>query len=258
MPACEEIGDAGAQQPRAVDGVLDAHRGHRAQVRQKIRSVMTGEARRLAAAEAQRAGCAVLARQRHQRGALEILARPETADGDPRPTKGPSQGLCSAANCGARPTNESTKKICLNSSGPIAAGQQQMPDLVLRIEQHHADGIERIGFAQAVHHGAQQLRQAVGPQQRQFARLRALQDGLVVGGLRRHFLEALLELFDSPDQVIHVRIPIARQPARAGARTSKYARPRFMIALNSAEFPVFTAATRRSTACCKASSDSPP
>ena len=77
---------------------------------------------------------------------------------------------------------------------PIAAGHQQMTNLVLRIEQHHADGIERIGLAQAVDHGAQQLRQAVGPQQRQFARLGALQDGFVVGRLgrqlRRRFLSA--------------------------------------------------------------------
>ena len=48
---------------------------------------------------------------------------------------------------------------------PVAAGHQQMPDLMLRIEQHHADGIERIGFAQAVDHGVQQLRQAIGAQQ---------------------------------------------------------------------------------------------
>ena len=73
----------------------------------------------------------------------------------------------------------------------IAAGDQQMPDFVLRIEQHHADRIERVGLAQPVHHGVQQLRQAVGAQQRQFARLSALHDGLVVGSLGRHFRETL-------------------------------------------------------------------
>ena len=78
---------------------------------------------------------------------------------------------------------------------PIAAGDQQMPNFMLRIEQHHADRIERIGLAQAIDHGVQQLRQAVGPQQRQLARLGALQDGLVVGRLGGHFREALLELF---------------------------------------------------------------
>ena len=50
------------------------------------------------------------------------------------------------------------------SLGPVAAGDQQMPNLVLWIEQHDADGVEQIGLPQTVHHGAQQLRQAVGPQ----------------------------------------------------------------------------------------------
>ena len=104
---------------------------------------------------------------------------------------------------------------------PVAAGHQQMPDLMLRIEQHHADGIERIRFAQAVDHGVQQLRQAVGAQQRQFARLRALHDGLVVGRLRRHLREPLLERFDLPIRSSISVIPFTLQPARAAARTSK-------------------------------------
>ncbi len=82
-----------------------------------------------------------------------------------------------------------------------------MPNFVLRIEQHDADGIEHIGLAQTFDHGAQQLRQAVGPQQRQLARLRALHDGLVVGGLRGQFLQALLEIFVLLIQIIHVRNP---------------------------------------------------
>src|ERR1700730_12644898 len=134
-----------------------------------------------------------------------------------------------------------------------------MTNLVLGIEQHDADGVERIRLAQTVDHGAQQLRQAVGPQQRQFARLRALQDGLVVGSLAGQLLETLFEIFVLLDQVIHSGHPQCRdQPARAAARTSKYARPRFMMAVNSAEFPRLTVATRRSTASCRASNDSPP
>ena len=69
----------------------------------------------------------------------------------------------------------------------IAAGDQQMPDFVLRIEQYHADRIERVGLAQSVHHGVQQLRQGVGAQQRQLARLSPLHDGLVGGSLGGHF-----------------------------------------------------------------------
>src|SRR5262249_21526520 len=74
VPSGEEVSEAGAQQARAVDAVLQAYRGHRAHVRQKVGPVMTREAARLAAAEAEHAGGALLARQRHQRGALEIRA----------------------------------------------------------------------------------------------------------------------------------------------------------------------------------------
>src|SRR5258708_4829517 len=72
VPTRQEIGDPCAQQARAIDRVFDAHGGDRAQVREKIRSVMTRESRGIAAAEAQRAGCAVLARERHQGGALQV------------------------------------------------------------------------------------------------------------------------------------------------------------------------------------------
>ena len=54
VPAGEEVRDA----------VLEAYRGNRAQMREKIRAVMARKARSFAAAEAQRAGGAVLARQR--------------------------------------------------------------------------------------------------------------------------------------------------------------------------------------------------
>ena len=97
-----------------------------------------------------------------------------------------------------------------------------MANLMLGVEQHDTDGVERIGLAQAVDHGAQQLPQTVGAQQRQFARLRALHDGLVVGSFRRQFLEAPLEIFVLLSRVIHVRNPFGHdQPARAAARTSR-------------------------------------
>ena len=53
----------------------------------------------------------------------------------------------------------------------------------------------------------------------------------------RRFLSSSFSLI----QVIHVRHPRSPdQPARAAARTSKYARPRFMSAVNPAAFPDFT------------------
>ena len=107
---------------------------------------------------------------------------------------------------------------------PVAAGHQQMPDLVLRIEQHHADRIERIGLAQAVDHGAQQLRQAVGAQQRQLARLGALQDGFVVGRLGRHFRETLLERLVFPPDVVHAQLPASARARLQRARRSRRAR----------------------------------
>ena len=52
VPAGEEIGDAGAQQPCAVHGVFDAYGGDRAQMREKVCAVMARKARGIAAAEA--------------------------------------------------------------------------------------------------------------------------------------------------------------------------------------------------------------
>ena len=43
VPPGQEIGDARAQQPGPVDGVLDAHRGDRAQMREKVGAVMARE-----------------------------------------------------------------------------------------------------------------------------------------------------------------------------------------------------------------------
>ena len=72
MPPGQEIGDARAQQPGPVDGVLDADGGDRAQVRQEVGAMVAREARRIAAAEAQRAGGKILAGQRHQGRAFQI------------------------------------------------------------------------------------------------------------------------------------------------------------------------------------------
>ena len=93
-----------------------------------------------------------------------------------------------------------------------------MANLMLRIEQHDADRIERIGFAQAFDHGAQQLRQAVGAQQRQLARLRALEDAFVVGGLGGQLGQTLLERLIFLDDIVHTLAatfnPRALGPAR--------------------------------------------
>src|SRR5579863_5213919 len=63
VPAREEVGDAGSQQARTVDRILDTNRGYRTQMPQKIGSMVTREARRIAAAETQSAGGSVFARQ---------------------------------------------------------------------------------------------------------------------------------------------------------------------------------------------------
>ena len=58
--------------------------------------------------------------------------------------------------------------------GTIASRQQQMADLVLRIQQHDAHRVDRKGLTQPVHHRAAELRETVGLQQTQLARLGAL------------------------------------------------------------------------------------
>src|ERR1700675_3479326 len=72
VPARQEVRNAGAQQPRTIDRILDAYRSDRAQMRQKFRAVMAREARQIAAAETQRSGGAILARQGHEGRTLEV------------------------------------------------------------------------------------------------------------------------------------------------------------------------------------------
>ena len=121
-----------------------------------------------------------------------------------RPDEGTEPGFVQGSQLRREPDQRVDEEDLLEFLRPVAAGDQQVTYLMLRVEQHDADGVERIGLAQAVDHGAQQLRQAIGPQQGQFPRLRALQDRLVIGGLRGHFQEALLEVVVLPIEFIHV------------------------------------------------------
>src|SRR5450631_1486205 len=77
VPAGQEIGYSGSQKSRAVHGILEAHCRNRSQMRKKVGSVVPREPRGGPAAEAQRCGGTVLARQRQQRSALEIGASRE-------------------------------------------------------------------------------------------------------------------------------------------------------------------------------------
>ncbi len=123
-------------------------------------------------------------------------------------------GLVQRRQLRCEPDQGIDEENLLELLGPVTAGDQQVAYLVLRVQQHDADGVQQIGLAQPIDHGAQQLRQAVGPQQRQFPSLRALHDRLVIGGLGGQFQEALLELVVLPDHIIHVLSPL-RPSARA-------------------------------------------
>src|SRR6202021_2968974 len=83
------------------------------------------------------------------------------------------------------------EKNLLELIGPVAARDQQMTNLVVRIEQYHAHRVERIGLAQTVDHGTQQLRQTIGAEQGQLACLRALENGFVVRSFGGHLLQTL-------------------------------------------------------------------
>ena len=56
------------------------------------------------------------------------------------------------------------EKYLLEFLRAIAARNQQVTDLVLRIQKHHAHGIEPVRVAQTVDHGVQQRTQAIGAQ----------------------------------------------------------------------------------------------
>ena len=221
VPSGQEIGDAGAQQARPVDGIFDADGGDRAQMREKIGAVVPREAGGVAAAETQRTGRAVLARQRHQRGALEIRAYPETADDGPRRRRAEPR-LVQSGELRRQADQRIDEENLLELVGPVAARDQQMPDLVLRIEQHDADRIERVGLAQAVDHGAQQLRRLSA---RSSGNSRACVRFKIVslcGGLGRQFRETLLERLRFPESMSSTsRHAHALNPRVRAARTSK-------------------------------------
>ena len=113
---------------------------------QKVGSVMAREARRVAAAEAQRAGGKILAGQRHQGGAFQIRdARKKQMM--VRADEGAEPWLVQGGELRRQADQRIDEENLLELLGPVAAGHEQMADLVLRIEEHDAHGIQRVGFA---------------------------------------------------------------------------------------------------------------
>ena len=133
VPAGEEIRDPGAQESRAIHRVLDAHGRDRTQVGEEIGAVVARESDGIAAAEAQRARGEILARQRHERRAPEIpSARKQQmmirADERTEP------GLMQCGELRRQADQRIDEEYLLEFLRPIAAGHQQMTDLVLGIQ----------------------------------------------------------------------------------------------------------------------------
>jgi hypothetical protein len=101
------------------------------------------------------------------------------------------------------------EKNLLELLRPVAARHQQMADFMLRIQQYDAHRVQRIGLLETVDQRVQELRQPVGTQQREFARLGTLQYRLVVGRLGGQFHQPLLERFIFLNEVIHPSAPLS-------------------------------------------------
>ena len=153
-------------------------------------------------------GGQILARQGHQCGAFQMgVAREQEMM--VRPDEGTEPGLVQGRELRRETDQGIDEKYLLELLGPVAAGHQQMADLVLRIQEHDAHRVQGIGLLEAVDQRMQQLRQAVGTQQRKLARLSALQDRLVVGRLGGQFREPLLECLVFLNDVIHPSAPLS-------------------------------------------------
>ncbi len=141
MPAGQEIGDSGPQQPRSVHRILEAYGGDRAQVRQEVGAVMASKARGLAAAEAQRADGSIQPRQRYQGRTLQVGASGKQQV-MVRPHERPQPGFVQGRQLRCQSHQRIDEEDLLELVRALAARKEQVANLMLRVEQHDADGVE--------------------------------------------------------------------------------------------------------------------
>src|SRR5579862_36484 len=175
MKAGEEIGQAAAQQPRAVHRVLDAYRRHQPQVREEIARQVLGKAKRVAAREHQHSLEPSLAAQRNQR---EAAARSESR----------YQQFMVSAVVGAEPGTLEVDELRgdrhegVDEAHPrrllygLRAAGEEVADLVLRVVEDERDFLELVGGAQAHDEAIEELSDRTGAQQLELPFLRLAQE----------------------------------------------------------------------------------
>ncbi len=182
METGEEIGEAAAQQARAIDGVLDADRRHQPQVRQEITRQLLGEAQRVDAGEHQHAVELLVTPQRDEREA------PRTRDARQQQlvvglVERPQPRALEVGELRRHRRQRVDEAHSPELLEPQAVPGEQMPDFVLRVVQDQLDVIELVRGPQAHDEPLEQLRQRAGAQQFQLALLCLAQQRVVAADL---------------------------------------------------------------------------
>ena len=136
---------------------------------------------------------------------------------------------------------------------PQVIGDQQVTNLVLRVQQQQRDRFQRVRFLEAAADRVERLRQVLRLEQLELTLLAALEQALVVGGLVDERRNARAQLADFAFEVAR------RHQASSGrARPARYSRPRCIISANWRASPAVTDCHMSSTAPRNACSDSRP
>ena len=223
VKAGEKIGEAAAQQPRAVDRVLDAERRDEPEVRQEIARQLLGEAERVGARE-------------HQHP-VELLVTPQRDQRETAGARGAGQqqlvvGLVEGPEPRALQVDElrSDRRERIDEAHALQLRRRQVvpgdqvPDLVLRVVQDQPDLIELVGAAQAHDEPLEQLRQRAGAQQFQLALLRLAQQRVVAADLLGERGEAALQGADLALQLAAIGGGRGLTGQRPGVRSKHGAR----------------------------------
>jgi hypothetical protein len=115
-------------------------------------------------------------------------------------------------------------------------GDQQVADLVLRIEQQQRDRFQRIRFLEPAADGVEGLREVLRLEQLQLALLAALEQAFVIGGFVDQRRDARAQL-----AVFSFLVARRHQAPSGRARPARYSRPRCIISANWRASPVVTA-----------------
>jgi hypothetical protein len=195
MKAGQEVREATAHEPRAVDGILDANGGDHTEMREEIAGEICREAARVGAEEYQHAVELLLAVERDdgEAAAARDTGQEQLVIGEPERSE-PGSLEVRRLGCRGRQHIDEVDSFELLERQPAA--REQMADLVLRIVQRQRDGIELVGFTQAADQAIEELCDRAGPQQLELPLLSLAQQRVVAAHLLGQLFEPRAQPLD--------------------------------------------------------------